>query len=382
MSIKKIDTKSLDDILGKMVETVGRSKDEIFQIGEECRQDYESLSNELKEIKLMVSNVVDENDQLELKSRFARRRLSEVSQHFREFSEEQVRDAYEAAHDLQMKLSVNRQLENQLRTRRDELQRRLFSLEEAMERADHLASQTTVVLNYLTSDLKDIGNAIADAKQKQEFGLRVIEAQEEERKRLSREIHDGPAQMLANLLLRSDLIEKVYAEKGTDEAFKEIKNMKKMARSSLSEVRRIIYDLRPMALDDLGLLPTLKKYLATIEEYNMGTSIHFTNIGDDLRLPPNYEVALFRLVQESVQNALKHAQASEINVKIEVKKDFVVVVVKDNGVGFDVSTKKEGSFGIVGMKERVEILDGTVTINSKKGMGTVVIVQVPLLVRR
>jgi two-component system sensor histidine kinase DegS len=330
----------------------------------------------------MVSNVVDENDQLELKSRFARRRLSEVSQHFREFSEEQVRDAYEAAHDLQMKLSVNRQLENQLRTRRDELQRRLFSLEEAMERADHLASQTTVVLNYLTSDLKDIGNAIADAKQKQEFGLRVIEAQEEERKRLSREIHDGPAQMLANLLLRSDLIEKVYTEKGTDEAFKEIKNMKKMARSSLSEVRRIIYDLRPMALDDLGLLPTLKKYLATIEEYNMGTSIHFTNIGDDLRLPPNYEVALFRLVQESVQNALKHAQASEINVKIEVKKDFVVVVVKDNGVGFDVSTKKEGSFGIVGMKERVEILDGTVTINSIKGMGTVVIVQVPLLVRR
>jgi two-component system sensor histidine kinase DegS len=382
MSINKIDTKSLDDILGDMVQTVERSKDEIFHIGEECRQDYESLSTELKDIKLMVSNVIEENDQLEVKSRFARRRLSEVSQHFREFSEEQVRDAYEAAHDLQMKLSVNRQLEHQLRSRRDELQRRLFSLEEAMQRADHLASQTTVVLNYLTSDLKDIGNAIADAKQKQEFGLRVIEAQEEERKRLSREIHDGPAQMLANLLLRTDLIEKVYAEKGTDEAFKEIKNMKKMARSSLSEVRRIIYDLRPMALDDLGLLPTLKKYLATIEEYNMGTSIQFTSIGDDLRLPPNYEVALFRLVQESVQNALKHAQASDIQVKIEMKKDHVIVVVKDNGVGFDVSRKKEGSFGIVGMKERVDILDGTVTINSKKGMGTVVIVQVPLLLQK
>jgi two-component system sensor histidine kinase DegS len=93
-------------------------------------------------------------------------------------------------------------------------------------------------------------------------------------------------------------------------------------------------------------------------------------------------VALFRLIQESVQNALKHAQASDIQVKIEMKKDHVVVVVKDNGVGFDVSRKKEGSFGIVGMKERVDILDGTVTINSKKGMGTVVIVQLPLLLHK
>ncbi|MFP3386653.1 sensor histidine kinase, partial [Tritonibacter sp. SIMBA_163] len=84
-----------------------------------------------------------------------------------------------------------------------------------------------------------------------------IEAQEEERKRLSREIHDGPAQMMANVLLRSDLIEKTYREKGADKAFKEISSLKDMVRQALTEVRRIIYDLRPMALDDLGLVPTL-----------------------------------------------------------------------------------------------------------------------------
>ena len=99
------------------------------------------------------------------------------------------------------------------------------------------------------------------------FAIRIIEAQEEERKRLSRDIHDGPAQILANVLLRSGLIEKVYAEQGADLAFKELNGLKETVRDALSEVRRIIYDLRPMALDDLGLIPTLKKYLLSTEEF-------------------------------------------------------------------------------------------------------------------
>ena len=116
---------------------------------------------------------------------------------------------------------------------------------------------------------------LEDAKQKQDFGLKIIEAQEEERKRLSREIHDGPAQMMANVMLRSDLVEKIYRERGIDEALGEIVNMKKMVRDALYEVRHIIYDLRPMALDDLGLVPTLKKYLKTTEEYFNQTTIRF-----------------------------------------------------------------------------------------------------------
>jgi two-component system, NarL family, sensor histidine kinase DegS len=378
MSLKKIDTKALDDILEKMITTVDSSKGEIFQIGEQCRQDHDSLTNELKEIKIMVGKVIDEGDDLEVKTRYSRRRLSEVSLQFRDYTEEQVRNAYEVAHNLQMKLSMNRELEKQLRKRRDELERRLINLQETIEKADHLVSQTSVVLNYITRDLKDIGSALEDAKERQDFGLRVIEAQEEERKRLSREIHDGPAQMLANMLLRSDLIEKIYRERGAQEAINEVGDLKRMARSSLSEVRRIIYDLRPMALDDLGLVPTLRKYLIRTEEYNNGTHIQFHNFGEECRLPPNYEVALFRLVQESVQNALKHAEATVIQVKLEMGKDRIVVIVKDNGQGFDVRTKKEGSFGIVGMKERIELLDGNITIDSKQGLGTVVTIQVPI----
>ncbi|MDT9755230.1 sensor histidine kinase [Heyndrickxia coagulans] len=378
MTFKTFDSKALDAILEKMVATVEESKHEIFEIGERCRQDYDALINELEEVKATVAKVIEQTDELETKSKFARRRLAEVSQHFRDFSEKQVREAYEKAHTIQIQLSMNRQRELQLRERRNELERRLCSLKDTIDRANHLVSQTTVVLNYLTSDLQSISEAIEDAKHKQEFGLRVIEAQEEERKRISREIHDGPAQMLANMLLRSDLVEKIYHENGMEEAIAEMRTLKELVRDSLKEVRRIIYDLRPMALDDLGLIPTLKKYLSTIENYKGSPVITYRHLGEERRLPTNYEIALFRLIQESVQNALKHAKATEIQVKSELRKNSFIATVKDNGTGFDVRSIREGAFGIVGMRERVSLLNGEISIHSKRGAGTLVIIQIPM----
>jgi two-component system sensor histidine kinase DegS len=224
---------------------------------------------------------------------------------------------------------------------------------------------------------------LEDAQQKQDFGLRIIEAQEEERKRVSREIHDGPAQMLANVMMRSELIERIYRERGAEEGFKEIRNLRTNVRNALYEVRRIIYDLRPMALDDLGLIPTLRKYMNTIEEYNGKTKIHFHSIGEisDRRLPPRFEVALFRLAQEAVTNALKHSEATEISVKVEAAKDTIIMVIKDNGNGFDIKqlkgNKDKKSFGLIGMKERIDLLEGKMTIDSKVGLGTFIMIQVP-----
>ena len=379
MTLKNFDTKALDHILEKMIETVGNSKDEVFRIGENCRQDFEAISEELKEVKLQVARTISEGDHLDTQARFARKRLSEVSMHFKNYTEAEVRDAYEKAHKLQMDLTLNRQIEKQLRDRRDDLERRLLGINETIERAEHLVSQISVVMNYLMSDLRQMGEIIEDAKMKQDFGLKIIEAQEEERKRLSREIHDGPAQMLANVMMRSDLIERVYRERGPEEALGEIRSFKQMVRSSLYEVRRIIYDLRPMALDDLGLVPTLKKYLQTIEEYHKKTVISFKNLGQERRLPSKYEVALFRLIQESVQNALKHAEAKEIQVKLEICKEAITVTVRDDGKGFDKNQRRNDSFGLIGMKERVDLLEGQITIDSKKGTGTLVMIQIPIL---
>nr|WP_202049258.1 histidine kinase [Bacillus glycinifermentans] len=383
VSVSKMDSKVLDSIIMKMLKTVDGSKDEVFQIGEQSRQQYEGLVEELKQIKQQVNEVIDLGDRLEVHARHARNRLSEVSRNFHKFSETEIREAYEKAHKLQVELTMIQQREKQLREKRDDLERRLLGLQEIIERSEGLVSQITVVLNYLNQDLRQVGVLLEDAQAKQDFGLRIIEAQEEERKRVSREIHDGPAQMLANVMMRSELIERIFRDKGTEEGFQEIKNLRQNVRNALYEVRRIIYDLRPMALDDLGLIPTLRKYLNTIEDYHGKAKIHFHCIGEseDRRIAPRFEVALFRLAQEAVTNALKHSESTEIHVKVEVTKDFVTLIIKDNGNGFDLKEaqkKKNKSFGLLGMKERVDLLEGTMTIDSKIGLGTFILIKVPL----
>jgi two-component system, NarL family, sensor histidine kinase DegS len=370
--------KIVDEILGKVVEAVDQSKDELFQIGEYSRQEFDELVQELKDIKIEVHSVKTEGDQVEVDALTARNRLSIVSNHFNDFSEKEIRDAYERAHELQMKLSIIRQKEKQLQERSSEIERRIHGIQDTIERAEHVVGQVSIVLNYLDSDFKQVGEILADAKQKQDFGLKIIEAQEEERRKLSREIHDGPAQMLANVMMRSQLIERVFREQGADEGFNEIQELRKTVGSALAEVRRIIFDLRPMALDDLGLIPTLKKYLGTVEEYNGVTRINFVHVGSEARFPLNVEVAIFRLIQEGVQNALKHSEAEEIIVKLEITCGQCVVVIKDNGKGFDKSNKKDKSFGLIGMRERVEILKGKLTIDSKLGVGTTIMILVPL----
>lgn len=373
----QIDIDSLDFIFNRMIENITNSKNDIFIISEQSRRSFEEMKIELELIKQKLAVVINNSDTLSRQTRLAKLRLIEVSKNFGKYTEQQVREAYETANDLQIRLSLCEEKEKSLREKRDDLERRLKVLYDTIQRADHIVNQVNVVLNYLTSDLKNVSAALEEAKLKHEFGINIIAAQEEERKKLSREIHDGPAQMMANVLMRTDLIERTYREKGVEAAMKEIVDLKSTVREALSEVRRIIYDLRPMALDDLGIVPTLKKYLLTLMEYNKGVDINFQSYNNEIRLPSKYEVAIFRLVQECVNNSLKHAKPSEIWVKIEWNPSSLNVIVKDNGSGFDIDNKRENSFGIIGMKERVEILKGTMEINSIIGNGTVVLFKIP-----
>lgn len=373
----KVDFASLDVIFNRMLETITNSKDDIFIISEQSRRSFEDMQNELEMVRQEISIIIDESDNLEKMTQLAKQRLVTVSKAFNNYTEEQVRLAYENANDLQLKLSIAREREKQLRDKRDDLELRMRKLFDTIERADHIVNQVNVVINYLTSDLKNVSLALEQAKIKQDFGIRIIAAQEEERKRLSREIHDGPAQMMANVLMRSNLIDRTYREKGVEAALTELTDLKGTVRDALSEVRRIIYDLRPMALDDLGIVPTLKKYLSTMMEYNPGVDIQFLSYNNEKRISSDYEVAIFRLVQESVTNALKHGKCKSIIVKIEWTHNDINIIVKDNGVGFDKQNVKDQSFGIIGMTERIELLKGSIDILSKIGHGTTVMFKIP-----
>lgn len=379
MDSKQISPKYLDQILKMTIQQVAESKQEIIEIGELSRTEHERLLKSLEHIKEELAEIIDESDILEEKMRLSRKRLAQVSREFKKYSEEEIRTVYENAKNLQVKLEVLRQRELELRERRDELERRLVQAKETIAKSESLTGKISIVLNYLNGDMKQVGELIEDANRKQAFGLRILEAQEEERRRLSREIHDGPAQLLANSLLRTEIIEKKMNsdDSDSDSVLDEVRQLRHLVREALKEVRGIIYDLRPMALDDLGLVPALMKYLNTVKE-SFNIPISFQLLGAERRFSMKLETAVFRLVQESVQNACKHAQASQIEVKLEFQKDALSILVKDNGVGFHAEKQREDSFGLIGMSERVDLLGGKLTIHSQPNEGTIVLIHIPI----
>ncbi|MGE7272694.1 sensor histidine kinase [Brevibacillus panacihumi] len=376
---KAIDISVLDGVIKRTIETVETSKTQIFDIAESARQQGNSMKLELHELRQEITKIIQKVDALELAYRKSRNRLVLVSRNFHMYTEEDIRVAYEDASRIQVDLSIFRERENNLKRRRNDLERQLRTLEETIVRAEKLVSQMGVVLGYLTGDLSKIGEALESAKQHQLMGLKVIQAQEEERKRVAREIHDGPAQSMANVVLRSEIVEKMLKNERVLEAQMELHELKEMVRMSLADVRRIIFDLRPMALDDLGLVPTLQKYIRTCEE-RMETSIDLVVFGVEPTLRSSVKAAIFRLVQECLNNVEKHAKAKSVQVKLEFVQDSLSLVVKDDGIGFDLDERMGtgGSFGLLGMKERTQLLEGQIEVQSAPGDGTKVLFQIPL----
>ncbi len=372
-----MDTKRLDNILKKMTEVVEKSQEEILLISEQAEKEYAALEEELVQTKLLVNQYIAKSNELEKKVRASRRQLSEVSKRFDIHSEETIRRVYEKTHQLQTEYAVVQREEKALRQKRDDLERRLIQLSKTIERANNLGRKVSIISSFLQDDFHEVNELVKSAQEKQQIGLKIIEAQEKERKRISREIHDGPAQSLANILIRSEIVDLAFRDGDTEQALTEMKSIRESIRQALREVRRIIYDLRPMALDDLGLFPTIKKHISSISEYN-NIDIDLALHGDERRLDPHYEVAVFRIIQEGLQNAIKHAKASRIIVRLEIRDNLIALNIEDDGIGFDPENiNKKDSYGLIGMKERVDLLDGELTIKSEPNRGTKIVVKLP-----
>ncbi len=370
---------SLKEVIDRMKEVVENSKDEIFHINESALKEHKYLENELENVKLLVQQYINESDRLEEEVRKSKLRLLNVSKEFNRYNEEEIKKVYDLAYELQTKLVIVQQEERTLRQKRDDLERRLIRLSSTIERAENLGRKVGAILTYINQDFTQVDKALKSVSEKQQLGFKIFEIQESERKRLSREIHDGPAQMLANILIRSEFVDHTFKEGNIDVALKEMNSIRKNIRQSLQEVRRIIYDLRPMALDDLGLIPTVKKHISSMSEY-ANIPIHLKIIGKEAKIDSNYEIGIFRLLQESIQNAINHAKAKEIIVKVEFSPNQINIIVKDEGVGFNIEQveEKSDSFGLAGMKERVDLLKGKLSIQSELNQGTTIIISIPI----
>lgn len=234
--------------------------------------------------------------------------------------------------------------------------------------ADRLASTFNMMLEAI-----DEANRVRASQ--------IIKAQEQERKRIARELHDETSQVLTSLLISLAVLEESIT---TQEARDRIVETRRLAHQTLRAIRNLSIDLRPSALDDLGLLPALRWY---VKEYQQKTSIevefHTSGFKDKERLPPEMETALYRVVQEALTNVAKHAHAHKVTVTLREETDAVYATITDDGRGFDVeelqrTTDQDRGLGLVGMQERALLLDGTLTIDSGHGHGTTIQARIPL----
>ncbi|MDF2721730.1 MAG: histidine kinase [Paenibacillus sp.] len=374
---------AIDKVIKNAIGVMESSKYQMFEICESARSEWELLNKELHQVKEEVTRTIDQVDKLEVDYKRSRIRLTEVSRDFHRFKEEDIRIAYEAATQIQLQLVMAREKEHHLRARRDELQKRIRNVDKTVERAEALVGQMNVVLNYLSGDLNQVTRILETAKNRQLLGLKIILAQEEERKRIAREIHDGPAQAMANMVLRSEIAERMIDRQEYSLVKAELGDLKSSVRHGLEEVRKIIFNLRPMALDDLGLLPTLRKYVQDFEDRTK-IYVRFEVNGVESRLPSAMEVAVFRLIQEALTNVLKHAKASRVDVEMTYQRQMVKVGIRDNGVGFSVErleaslSRGSSHFGIMGMRERVELLGGRMDIESEPDRGAKLTMIIPI----
>jgi signal transduction histidine kinase len=208
---------------------------------------------------------------------------------------------------------------------------------------------------------------------------KVISAQEDERKRIARELHDETCQTIAALALRLDA-----AKSGPtpEENLARIDEAMAMATRSLDELHRIIFDLRPSILDDLGLLPAIR-WIAQRHLAPNGIQVRCEFDGMALKLPPETEIAVFRAVQEAFSNIVRHARADTVLVEASEAAGILEIAIEDDGMGFDVGAVGGPSasgrgLGLLGIRERLELIGGTATVDSSPGSGTRVVLRIPV----
>lgn len=371
---------AIDEVLKETVRAIRQGQEQLFQIADLARDEYRRLQIELDDLNLRIQQMIAEVDESERLARQMRRRLMEVSRDFYRYSEEEVRSVYQEAEKAQVALSLSRERERELRQRREETSKRLRRLEQLVNRADQTVQCMGAAVDLLSGKLNLMMRQIEGWRVKSQLGSQIIRAQEAERQRVAREIHDGPAQTMANVVLQAELCNRYWLE-GKGDLSAELNELKKQVQTALREVRRIISDLRPTSLDDLGLVPTLRRL---VEEFSAQGEVQADLVvnGRERRLGDAVEVACFRLVQEALQNVRRHARARRARVLLSFGPEEMTIVVEDDGVGFDPAATLKNlagdHFGLVSMRERIELLEGKFRVLSAPGEGTRVIATVPL----
>jgi len=277
---------------------------------------------------------------------------------------EDIKEGYEALINAQQRLFTMRGQLEKLQSDQRNLRRLADMQERLLSVTDGLA------------DLPDVPQRARD----QLNIVRVIQTEEAARQVLVRRMHDGPASSLSNFILQAEICERFF-DSDPEQARKELGSLKNSAAVTFNAVKSFIFDLRPMMLDDLGVMPTLRRYVESFEEKH-GISVTLNATGQASRLEEHVEVTAFRAVQELLNNARVHGHATEIEVLMDQDEERLLVVVEDNGGGFNVDEAlaegdSRSTIGLPTIRDRIDMLDGELSIQSNLGQGTRIEFTVP-----
>ena len=383
MDVEQQGERLLREAFQNTVDAMENSKGQIFEIYENTKNDVEAARVMLKELKEETAKLQDEVDVLVHCEQQEKQRLVKVSSNFANYSEDKIRASYEAVKDVQVRLALVKEKEFQSRRQRDRLEIRLRGMEQTLLMAERLATKLGTVVGYLTSQISNVVAQMDIASKNKFLGVQIIKAQEDERLRVSREIHDGPAQEMANLIYQASICERLVDTR-PEEAKAGLQELRRQIRTCLADVRQIIFDMRPMSLDDLGLVPALRQLVSKLEERKI-LKTDFQVNGKERALEKHVEVTLFRIIQEGLNNIHRHAGVSEGRLRLLFSSNDLSILISDEGRGFDMAETEEmrksgtgnGHFGILGMEERAKLIGASLNVISNPGEGTKIHVKLP-----
>ncbi len=335
-----------------------------------ARDDYETTQSQLREIDLLLEQSRGEVEKLAQRNASVSGRLRLLQQNFDTAPRNDIRGTYDAALESQQRLFTMRGQVEKLQSDQGHLKRYADHLQKVLEALGGPAPGSLAPGGAATSGGQSAGADVV---------IRIINAQEVERQRMSRAMHDGPAQSLTNFVLQAEIVQRLF-DSNPEQARVELQNLKSTATATFQRVRDFITELRPMMLDDLGLVPTIRRYVRAFEEKS-GITTQLTVTGDERRFESHREVLAFRAVQELLNNARTHAQCTQVKVMVDVDEAQMRGVVEDNGKGFDVESALapgQKHIGLSTLKEKVELLGGHLEIGSTPGQGTRATVELPV----
>jgi two-component system sensor histidine kinase DegS len=328
--------------------------------------EYEQAQRSLREVSLMLEQSQSELSKLTQRNAAITAHLQQVQTQLETMPRQDIRMAYAAALEAQQRLLMMRGQLDKLQNDQESLQRYITHLE-------HVRGFLSLTPSHGKGGRSGGGSASLEM---------VINAQEAERQRLSRQMHDGPAQALSNFIVQTEIANRLL-DIDAKRAKEELDTLKNSAMNTFKEVRTFIFELRPMMLDDLGLYPTVRRYVDNFKE-QVGADLNLSLKGSERRLESYLEVMIFRALQELLGNAYRHNQDNpikpQINILIAMDENITKVSVSDNGKGFDTAVlETRQGLGLKLIRERVELLGGYMEIDSDIGKGAKITFQVPTL---